>query len=444
MKTTKRILSVLLCLCLLLGTVMVFASCDQTEEPPKETADPNANKIQVVRAIKTVEPGSKIVRDQLEEVMVDKDLVPEGTVTSISDIVNKFYKVTVHSGDYIFNDKVSSSADFDKSTEPIHEDYVVLTDYIVVGESDIAKCIQKAVVENPNKTIYIPDGSYSVSRPIKTSADPAKAVSFRLSNYAYISTSQAKWEGGDAIFELGALDSDKGANYSFVGGVIGGGGVTGAFCVKGGSALINNFSLKNVTPGITIKEGARADVDSGVIIGAGSANGGSIGVLIEGNSSTLTNMRIDWVWVGVKITGENNVLRNIHPLYEGTESNTSCGFWDEGTANVFDVCYSDQFAIGFRIGANTSSVFNGCFVYWYKKWDGKHHGFHADGQFNSVIRDTQVNLGGGTQSGNVDSTFINITEPGGSGVIIYPRLPNPGAEQHKENYQAHVKTDILN
>ena len=446
MKTTKRVLSLLLCFCLMLGVVAAFASCNKTEESQKGTEDVNANKTQVVRVIKTVELGEKITRDQLEEIMVDKDLVPEGAVTSISDVVNKFYKVTVHSGDYIMADKISKSADFSDTNDIVHKDYVVLTDYLNKGEKDVAKCIQKAVDENPNRTIYIPDGSYLVQRPIKTSADPAKAVSFHLSNYAYISTSENKWEGGDAIFELGALDSDKGADYNFVGGVIGGGNITGAFSVKGGDALINNFSLKATTVGITIKKGARADVDSGVIIGAGSADGGSIGVLMEGDESTLTNMRIDVVWVGIKLTGANNVLRNIHPLYEGTESNTSCGFWDDGTSNYFDVCYSDQFAIGFRIGANTKSVFNGCFVYWYKKWDGKHHGFHADGKFNSIIRDTQVNLGGGSGEGNydLDSTFINITEDGGNGVILYPRMSKPEADQHKDKYQSYVKTDVLN
>ena len=462
MKTIRRILCAALCIGMMLSTATLFSSCDSKEQPSQKATEPTADKVQVVRAIKAVNRGEKIIRNQLEEVLVDRELVPEGAVTSISDVVNKFYKVSVCPGDCILNDKITSenlSDSVTNDTETVDDRYVVITDYLNNGETDIAKCIQKAVDENPNKTIYIPDGTYLVARPIKTSADPAKAVSFRLSNYAHVITSQNKWEGGDAIFELGALDSDKGADYSFVGGVISGGGVTGGFCVKGGDALINNFSLKNVTVGITIKQGARADVDSGVVIGANNAENGSIGVLMEGNESTLTNMRLDVIWVGVKLTGTNNVLRNIHPLYEssGNDSLNSCGFWDDGTGNFFDLCYSDQFAIGFRMGVNTRSVFNGCFVYWFRRWDGKHHGFHADGQFNSVIRDTQVNLGNGSGNGNVDSTYLNITEPGGNGVVIYPRISSPDADKalvvedgrvvggsFEGSYFDYVKTDFLN
>ena len=92
----------------------------------------------------------------------------------------------------------------------------------------------------------------------------------------------------------------------------------------------------------------------------------------------------------------------------------------EDLENYYDVCYSDQFAIGFRISANTKSVFNGCFAYWYSGKTGRHYGFLAEGQFNSIIRDTQVNLGYPER----DSTFLSVTTNGGNGVVtsIIPAL----------------------
>ena len=126
---------------MIMGTLVALVSCDTTSGEPQETTDPNAGKVQVVRAIKTIEVGSKLERTALQEVMVDEDLVPDGVVSSIDDIVNDFIMGTVYSGDYIFSASVSESADFGANIEDIHEDYVVVTDYMndfsMVRDSDL-------------------------------------------------------------------------------------------------------------------------------------------------------------------------------------------------------------------------------------------------------------------------------------------------------------------
>lgn len=477
-KNIKRILCAILCLCMTLGTLMALTSCNSGEETPAETEDPNANKVSVVRAIKTIEIGSKIERADFEEVMIDKDVAPEGAYSTIKEVVNKFLKVNVYSGDVLVPDKVSKTANIfgDEEAGTIHEDYVVVTQYLSGG--DATEGIQKAIDENPNKTIYFPDGNYIISKPITTSADPDKCVSLRLSNYAVI-TAAAEWKGeeGDSLIMLGATDSEKDGNYYMVGGVVACNSEAGAISVCGGYALINNFSIKLATIGITIKEGARADVDSGVIIGSSAAklsDGGAIGVLMEGENSTLTNMRICSIHTGVKLTGSNNRLRNIHPLYVTNNDNwDSTGFWDEGETNYYDVCYSDQFAVGFRMSANTKSVYNGCFAYWYAGNSGRHYGFLAEGAFNSIIRDTQVNLAYPRQKtdGNdspvwetdangdykldangqkipvmttdIDSTFLSVTLNGGKGVVLFPRMSNTSKDDHIENWKPYLETDIL-
>ena len=54
------------------------------------------------------------------------------------------------------------------------------------GRTDAAEAIQRLIVDNPNKTIFFPDGVYMVSRPIDTPAEPTKSVSLVLGNYAVL------------------------------------------------------------------------------------------------------------------------------------------------------------------------------------------------------------------------------------------------------------------
>ena len=449
-KIFRRLVCALLCLCLTMGAFLTLTSCNKEVQ---ETEDPNANKATVLRAIRTIEAGSQLKRADFEEVMVDKDLIPGDAFTSVEEVINKFAAVNLYSGDIIFPEKISRVALSGQFGEEIHEDYVIITEYINPGETDVAACIQKAVDENPNKTIYFPDGAYSVSRPIKTSADPEKCVSFRLSNYANISVAETKWEDeGEAIFQLGASDKSGEGSCSFIGGILGGSGVAAGIEVCGGTAYINNFSFKQVTTGIIIKDRAYADVDSGVIVGSGAKekeNEGGLGILMEGTNSTLTNLRISSIEVGVKITGENNTLRNVHPLYVGTPHDDSVAFWDLGSGNFYDMCYSDQFAVAYRLSDKTYSVYNSCIAYWYTS-GSRQYGFLVDGKFNSVIRDCQVNLVYGSDTtanpegkSDVDGTFISISEEGGCGAIIFPRMSKPANDDHREDYAAYLKTDMI-
>lgn len=467
----------ILCLCMILGATLTFSSCNKEEV---ETEAPEANKVTVVRVIKTVEAGTQIKRAALEEIEIDADQVPEGALSKIEDIINKFALVDLCSGDLIFEDKIGRTAPINNWGEELHEDYVVVTEYIQAGETDMAACIQRAVDENPNKTIYFPDGSYILSKPIRTSADPDKCVSFRLSNYAYISANTGKWDkNGEAVFELGATDSAKNGNYYFVGGIVSGSGVAAAISVKGGTAYINNFSLKQTTTGIIVKEDARADIDNGVIAGFGATvkeNGTyedgvarTVGISVEGDKCTLTNIRLSSIDIGVKISGCDNVLRNVHPLYVGTVCDESVAFWDTGSGSFYDMCYSDQFAIAYRMSGDTYSVYNACLAYWYTSGPTrykyvlndneesvrvedlyKQYGFCSDGEFNSIIRNSQVSMYFGSNraenhngENDVDTTFVMIGEDGGSGAIFNPIISKPEYDDHRDGYEKYVKLSIL-
>jgi len=468
--TFKRILCLVLCLCMTVGTMMLLSSCNSEEPEVTETADPTEGKVSVVRALKKMEAGSKVERANFEEIWVDPDTVPTGAYGSISDVVNKFLTTTVFAGDYLVEDKLSTTALKNTDTEntTFHEDYVTVTKYTEGLKGDISDAIQKAIDENPNKTIYFPDGVYNVGKPIKTSADPAKAVSLRLSTYAVISAYGQDWKVEDAVLELGASDDVKSldANYCVIGGVINANGMCGAINVNGGNVLINNVSIKQVWTGITIKKGARADVDSCVVIGnnkgedanavidsEGNVKPGivAIGVLVESEENTLTNMRLCHITVGIMVTAPNNVLRNLHPLFVNADESWSAGFWDISSGNFYDVCYSDQFAVAFRMSEDTKSIYNACFGYWYKGRKGNQYGFYADGDFNSIVRDTRVTLKAEYRN-NVDLGYIVVKGDGGEGVVLFPRgiqtYTSNGqtfsVDNHQDDLNQYLKTVVLN
>ena len=483
-KNVKRILGAVLCLCMLLGTVMSLAACNATIGATADNDivdvanEVDGDKVSVVRAIKAMPRGAKIERANFEEVMISKDLVPEGAYSTISEVVNKFLTTDVVPGDYLFKDKVSPTIMFMKGdgSGTLHEDYVIVTEYTDKAKAgDMSDAIQQAIDENPNRTIYFPDGVYPIQKPIVTSADPDKCVSFRLSNYAIITASGTpdKWAAGTAMIQLGAAGGTKSldAKSYFIGGYINAAknGKAEAISVQGGTVLINNVSIKQAEVGITIGANARADVDSCVIIGTNELT--AIGVLMQGEESTLTNMRMCHMTIGVKLEGANNVLRNIHPLYVNDDNRWSAGFYDTSSGNFYDVCYSDQYAISFYMGENTKSIYNGCFGFWYAgnkdrvrklpngtAMDGQQYGFYAVDAFNSIIRDTRITLNENYKT-NCDLTFLRVEKGAvkdrvedntttrtlskdGKGVVLYPRGAW-GDEHYHDWFDTFCKTERL-
>jgi hypothetical protein len=103
-------------------------------------------------------------------------------------------------------------------------------------------------------------------------------------------------------------------------------------------------------------------------------------------------MRIARVQVGVHLKSAGNALRNIHPLYTSdyTDYQNSSAFWDESTNNWYYYCYSDQFAVAYRLREGCRSLFDGCFVYWYSPAGGTHTAVRADGKFNALVTNMRV------------------------------------------------------
>ena len=303
--------------------------------------------------------------------------------------------------------------------------------YVIVkvkadGKRDVSDAIQKIIDENPNSTIYFPDGVYLISKPILTPAEPTKSVALELSNYAVIKAAEG-WAHDEAMIRLGGKDAANnirtpGSNYYLEGGIIDGSGVAKGISIDSGrETVIRNTSIKSVVVGIHVKHGANSGSSDSDIFGVnivGNNTPESIGVLVEGYDNTFTNMRIGGVHFGFKIRSQANMLRNIHPLYYGSNNSyeTSCGFLDEAGCNWYDFCYSDEFATAFRI-TKSASHYNNCFAYWYSKRGTKHTIFKSDGEFNSAVMN--MHAGHRQHNATTENKILEVGKDGGKGHFAY-------------------------
>ena len=302
--------------------------------------------------------------------------------------------------------------------------YIVVTDYLTPGSGDVSDALQELIDKNPNRTIYFPDGIYTISKPVMTPADPTRSVDLRLSNYAVIKAADG-WDSDEAMIRLGGVHpynsiTIDGSNYAISGGIIDGGGIADAVSVDSGrETKIYDVSIKHARVGIHIKHGANSgssdcDIRDVNIVGTGGTD--SVGVLLEGYDNTLTNMRIANVFRGIELKSAGNFLRNLHPLYTSdyTDYQESAAFYDHTGNNWYDNCYSDQFAVGFRTADNAASVYDCCFCMWYSPKMDRHTGFKSDGRFASTVKDYKIGFRG---DGPAENVVLDAGAPGGRGVF---------------------------
>ena len=433
-KFAKLLVSVILCLSMLLCGALV--SCNNEPE-----AVSGGDMVNVVRAKEKIEMGTKIGEESVEIVAMDASVVPAGALSRKEDVVGKFATAQIFAGDFFCAEKLSSKMPVVKDEEKEEGDqlnfddagYVLVSDYLKPDpKKDAADAIQKLIDENPNRTLYFPDGVYLLSKPITTSADPAKTVSFKLSNFAHFKAMDTWETRSEPLFKLGATDmTDEFASatyhYSLEGGIFDGADKADAIWVMGaGNVAIRYSSIKNTVVGIHVKandaegNGPTVDVHTVNIVGSGTVD--SYGVILDTNDNTLTNMRIASNLIAIKLTGSENFLRNLHPLFifEAPLNSVevykqSVAFYDEGKQNFYDNCYNDQFATGFYFSKDTASIMDCCFNYWYSEKYEVHNSYVCEGQFNGIIRYSSSDVGHADKG--TECNFLLVGEAGGKGTI---------------------------
>lgn len=418
MKNIKRIISILLCLCMVLGVVLTMTSCkdknneDDTSDLGGAGAANNANveKIAVVRFTDNLRLGAKITEDKLELVELPATDVPLNAMKETKDIIGKFLTVPVYKGEFVFAGKLSVKAPSKSEKKEVTEDYLLVSDYMSAG-SDVTAKLQQLINDNPGRTVYFPDGRYIITKPIEIPADPAATVSLRFSSYATL-VAGPTWSG-DAMIKLGTGEpvSNTSTSAYITGGVINANNKTTAISVVGGRDLfISDVTIKNAPVGIAIAVGtAYTDVENVHISGTGDS---AVGLKIEGDGNTFTSMRITNVGCAVNVSGVTNTFRSIMTYYTGS-SNSSKGFDDYSSiGNNYDGCSAVNYGTGYHMQSNTSSVYANCVARWDDAIVTQQYGFASAGQFNSVVRTCTVKVTGG------DCAFVKAS--GGSGQVLYP------------------------
>ena len=472
---SSRIICLLLCMSMMLG-MLLLTSCN-TEEPVAEEGG-EVDYVLAVRVIDDIKIGGKLTNDRLEIVRVHPDAVPEGVISDLSDLRGKYAASQINVGDFVtaakLTDKKPEGA-VEEEEEPEIEEidpyelgYVIITKYeSEVGENnDYATAIQKAIDENPGRTIYFPDGHYPIKTPIYIPAEADKSVSLRLSNLAVITATSwadktqamiqigckqesapeedAENEPATASVAMDEFDFSEQRSISIIGGCLDGSSMASGISVGGGKdTYIYNVSIKSIFYGIHIlyadnELGATwVNVDNVNITGYETVE--SVGVLVEGTYNTFSNMRIASVNYGLLCTetGSNNIFRNLHPLVVGMNNVYTVGFWDKSDGNNYDVCYSDQFSAGYRVEENTRSVMNGGFCYWWTERNNYHVGYESTGKFNSIIVSGKVSHGHNVET----DAYLYIGEEGGQGVVLFP-ISSVQSDKYLYMLEQHCKTPI--
>ena len=315
---------------------------------------------------------------------------------------------------------------------------------------DVADALQAFIDSNPNRTLYLPDGTYLLSHPVATPADPKLAVELRLDNFAVLKATP-DFPEHQPLVRLGGIHPANdirasGSVYALQGGVLDGSGRAAGVCIESGrETRVQNVSMKNVWYGLKILRGANngsSDCDIRDVNITGNRQPGSVGVLLFAYDNTLTNMRIADCQIGVRIRADGNLLTNIHPLWTnpGDQYDAGIGF-DVGASDTsFVRCYSDHFTTGWRFRKGSDRcVLDGCINFWYSSSPGRRHtALRSDGPFEAMV----TGMWFGFRDRQAVNTVLQCGAPGGKGFIADPRLYESNLNDPADAFRDYLRGTI--
>ncbi len=316
--------------------------------------------------------------------------------------------------------------------------------------ADAADALQALIDANPNHTIHIPDGVYLISHPVATPADPERAVSLRLDDFAVLKA-VPDFPYRKPLIRLGGIHPANnirkaGSVYSFSGGVLDGSGrAAGIFIESGRETRVRDVSMKNVSLGLRIFRGANngsSDCDIRDVNIVGNKADDSLGVWVEAYDNTLTNMRIADCRVGVRMRAGGNLLTNIHPLWTnpGDQYDGGIGFDESASNNSYIRCYADHFSTGwrFRKGAG-GAVMDGCICFWYASSPGRRHtAIKCDGTFEAAVTGMRI----GFKDKQAVNTILETGLAGGKGFIADPLVWEGLLTNPADAFRPYLRGDI--
>lgn len=384
MKKFIRLLCLSLVLCMMLGTLPVFAADEAETEAADGTDAAAPATVDIVVAKKDVPQGTRLNDSHVHTVTVPNLNLPENIITDINEVYEKYSATDLMEGEYVSGDQVSSKRVSKVNNEllyqPIVESedpYLIVTDYIQADSGkDVTALLQELIDKNPKRTIYFPDGEYLISNPLCTSATPAKSVTLRLSDGAVIKASDS-WKSKDGCNYLISIGGSESANdivtpgsyYSVIGGTLDGNGeANGIQYTAGRESLFRDICIKNVDTGIYIPRGVNngsSDADFEDIVIYGTGKEGSYGFYVRGHDNTFTNIRVYNSETAIMSHGGTSLYKSVYVYSDPAKMEkyeNTVGFHFTSWAIVTD-CYVENFATGFKVTDNRC-ILSDCAVKW--------------------------------------------------------------------------------
>lgn len=334
---------------------------------------------------------------------------------------------------------------------------VNVKDYGAVGDgvTDDTSAIQKAIDNNPGKTIYFPDGEYLISSSIVTSSTDEDKSILNLGN-ATIKASDS-FQSEAYMIELGRKG---GPRYGWSGaprrsGVMGG-RLNGNKAAYGGihvthmdNAFLDSVYIEAVQQiGISVEEpslecnSSAADLKHVFVTGSGKK--GSVGIKLNGCDNKLTHIKVFAFETGMEINGGGDYINICHVLgWLAYEDKNDIGFILNGGDIHLDSCYSDGFStVLYQDGNCKRGLINNIFVLFNSNLSGANETFlkvktgrpkisvvranvHFNTANNPTVYDGDLNLSSDTNNNHVfyQCSFknANLTDKG----IISPLSKDP-------------------
>lgn len=226
--------------------------------------------------------------------------------------------------------------------------------------SDASARLQEIIDSNPNRTIYIPDGTYIMANPVRTCAKTDRSVALQLSDKTVLKAAPS-WDSDKAMITLGTpqetnTTAHQGYFYFLDGGTVDCSGVAKGVAVECGRNIqVRNIDIIDTPLGFAINNGTNggsSDADIFNLNIVGNNRPGSIGMYIHGWDNTISNITVTDVQTGIDSNGGGIVYRDINltcgsnPAFQ----NESYGFIDHYCDNWFVNFDIKGFATAFSFG----------------------------------------------------------------------------------------------
>lgn len=311
----------------------------------------------------------------------------------------------------------------EQPTEPVVEeiDKVLVAKLPNDGKTDASEKLQSIINGNPNRTIYIPDGTYLIEHSLTTPAHATRSVALQLAENAVLVAS-GKWDSDKPMISLGKTyptNDVANAGYFFFidGGTLDCNGVAKGVSIDGGREVaIRNLNILNTVLGINIAKGANsgsADADIKDVRITGNGKAGSTGVRINAYDNTLSRIDISNVQTGLEIVSGGNVMRNI------TISGCSDTNMFSGSTGIRDMtgdcwyisCRITDFETAYLL-ENTQDMrpsIESFTAAWTGKTGSRHIVFDTPGSFNIMATDLVVKM---NENNAVDENIITLAREG--------------------------------